>query len=68
MRDETTVDPRSANGDTCEPLESPEAPESVTDVLDALNRAGFEAWWTRVHGSSNSHEPAGGTRHRARNS
>jgi hypothetical protein len=28
---------------------SPEACESATELLDAVHRASFEAWWTRVH-------------------
>lgn len=28
---------------------SGESGESVTEVLDAVHRASFEVWWTRVH-------------------
>jgi hypothetical protein len=28
---------------------SGESRESVTEVLDAVHRASFEVWWTRVH-------------------
>jgi hypothetical protein len=66
MRDETAVESGSGSADAGDIVASPETCESITDILDAVHRSSFEAWWARAHRSAAARESAPAARHGTR--
>jgi len=58
MRDETAVESGTGSVDAGDLMSAPEACESITDILDAVHRSSFEAWWARAHRSDTVHGAA----------
>ncbi len=66
MRDETAVESGASSGEAGDIAVSPEPCESITDILDAVHRSSFEAWWDRAHRSDAAHRAPPAERHGAR--
>ena len=66
MHDREPATSTSGHPDAGEVAARPESGASITDALDALHRASFEAWWLRTHPAGSGKETGvTGRRHTA---